>query len=60
MWDLKNGANELIYKTEKDSDVRRIGLVVIGGLSGEEDKFEDWDQAAIAIVFGRIDDKDLL
>ena len=40
MWNLKKGTNELIYKTEIESDVENKH----GYQGGKgEDKLEDWD-----------------
>ena len=35
MWDLKNDANELIYKTEIDSDIENKLIVTKGDGGGE-------------------------
>ena len=41
MWSLKNGANELIYKAEKELRIQKSNLWLSGGQWGR-DKFEDW------------------
>ena len=40
---FKNDTNELIYKTETDSQTERINLWLPGGRMGERDVWGAWD-----------------
>ena len=42
MWNLKNGTNELIYKTEIDSETQKTDLWLQKGKWGR-DKLRAWD-----------------
>ena len=44
MWNLiRNDANELIYKTETDSQILKSNMIAKGKNLGEIDKLGDWD-----------------
>ena len=43
MWNLKNDTNELIYKTETDSQTQKTNLWLPKGKSGGRDKLGGWD-----------------
>ena len=43
MWNLKNGTNELIYKTEIESQTHRKQTYGHHGRDGGRDKLGDWD-----------------
>ena len=42
MWNLKNVTNELIYKTEIQSQEQKTNLWLLAGKKGR-DKLGDWD-----------------
>jgi len=42
MWNLKNYENDLVYKTETDSDIENKLIVTKGGKS-RRDKLGIWD-----------------
>ena len=44
MWDLKNNTNESIYKTERDSQIKKTNLWLSRGEEGQgRDKLGVWD-----------------
>ena len=43
MWNLKNGANELIYKIETDSQTQQTNLWLPKGKGQGKDKLGVWD-----------------
>ena len=44
MWNLiRNDANELIYKTETDSQILKSNMIAKGKNLGGIDKLGDWD-----------------
>ena len=60
MWNLKYDTNELIYKTETDSQTQKTKLWLPKGKGGwGGDKLEVWDQQIQATIY-KIDNKHLL
>ena len=53
MWNLKYDTNELIYKTETDSQTERTGLWLPRGRGGEwrRDGLGVWDEQMQAIIY---------
>ena len=43
MWNLKNGTNEHIYKTENDSQTQKANLWLPKGKDDGRDKLGIWD-----------------
>ena len=51
MWNLKSSTNELIYKTETDSQTQKINLWLPKRKDGERDKLGVWDQQTQTAVY---------
>ena len=43
IWNLKNGTNEPIYKTEIESEMQKTKVMATNGVWRVEDKLGDWD-----------------
>ena len=51
MWNLKYDTNELIYKTETDSQTQKTNLWLPKGKGGGRDKLEVWDQQIQTTIY---------
>ena len=61
MWNLKNGTNKLIYKTEIESQIQKTNMITMGGRGGRRDKLGDWDWHIHATIYiKQVTNKDLL
>ena len=49
MWNLKNGTDELIYKTETDSQTQKTNMVMEG--EAGRDILGDWDQQIQTTIY---------
>ena len=60
MWNLKYDTNELIYKTETDSQTQKTNLWLPKGQRGESDKLGDGINIYTLLYIKQITNKDLL
>ena len=51
MWNLKYDLNELIYKTERDSQTQKTNLWLPKGNGGREEQIRSWDQQIQTTIY---------
>ena len=51
MWNVKNDTDELIYKTERDSQTQKTNLWLPKGKGKGRDKLGVWDQQIQATIY---------